>query len=621
MVSTERPWKGKPSCTMLIQGTMCAFLKIIKDYDVSPDSRAFMINGTRGHNVLEDAGCDDEFSEIELKFTAGDISGIADNIETEKGIIILSDNKISGSFKIAKALGIKVIDVPTGEFFKSGKRIGEEKTRKVMKRDESYIDVYDWTLQTNFYRIEYEKLTGKKINEIRIQAIVRDGGLYIARNRGVVRNVYYFKIPIVPDNEIKEYFKIKKEALEKALKQGYWNEICSAKENWDGIKCARYCEVAEHCKFGKYLKQEKETEDMVIKGLSDVRRLPRLGKIRLGIKKVSEKSGKEYPAEVNYFILDPQVPSEQESKNLIESFHGLYGVQPKQIKIMFPVADPQIFFPQFYKRYGSSTSLKCKGDGEAASCATDEFAKGLKVIRKNELGNPEVECKGKDCPYYKSKECTEVATLQVLLPELPGAGVWQITTGSFNSIVNLNSCIDYIRAVAGRVHMIPLMLERHEQEITYEGKKSKHYILHINMDFKLSELQKLALIDPTKALLELPEPETSLEDLEKLPDQVKEAEIVDKETGEVIEDNKPVSEEEKRKVIEECKKQRIEIRQWVFDMNGKDKDKSKKSLNAFTDNHDLQEIFGNMLDELHAKVEISYKAWKQQQSDNNPDNW
>ena len=33
-----------------------------------------------------------------------------------------------------------------------------------------------------------------------------------------------------------------------------------------------------------------------IKGISDKRRLPRLNKIRLGIKKKSQKTGNEYPA-------------------------------------------------------------------------------------------------------------------------------------------------------------------------------------------------------------------------------------------------------------------------------------------------------------------------------------
>jgi len=43
-----------------------------------------------------------------------------------------------------------------------------------------------------------------------------------------------------------------------------------------------------------------------IKGLSSIRRLPRLGKIRLGIKKVTAK-GKEYPSETDYFVCPAEV--------------------------------------------------------------------------------------------------------------------------------------------------------------------------------------------------------------------------------------------------------------------------------------------------------------------------
>lgn len=511
LASSDRPWTGKPSTTQLITGTMCAFLKLTKDYAISPDQRAFMIHGTQAHARLE--ASDDEYSLLEEKFNdeSTDISGIADVLECENGKNILIDYKTSGSFKVAKALGFHVEQEPTGELFKTGKRKGEPKMRGVLKRTLEKEDRWEWELQLNKYRIEFEK-RGFKVDELRIQCVVRDGNTYIARSRGVFRNVYYFKIKFLKDKYVLDYFKQKKESLEQALSQGYWNDICTAQENWDGVKCAAYCEVAEFCKFGKYLKQEREDENMAIKGLSEVRRMPRLGKIRLGVKKQTT-GGKEYPAEVDYFILDPQTPSEEENQRLIQEFQKLYGEQPKQIKVMFPVADPGIFFPQFYKRYGSSTALKCKGDGEVAYCATEEFAEGLKILGKDELGRIKVECKGKECIYYQNGECGEMATLQLLLPELPGAGVWQINTGSFNSIVNINSCLDYIKVVCGRAHMIPLTLERREQEITHNGSKRKHYILHINMDFRLNDLQKLALIAPEKILLELPEPEPDKEDI------------------------------------------------------------------------------------------------------------
>lgn len=526
LVAQERPWKGKPSCTMLIQGTMSAFLKITKDYAVSPDSRAFAINGTKAHKNLELAGAGDEMSELEKRFTESDISGIADAIETECGKVILSDNKTSGSYKIMKALGITQYDELTGEVFKTGPRKGQPKTRKMLRRDNAAIDRWEWDLQLNFYRMLYDqeaRAAGKRpVDELRLMSIVRDGNCQSARQRGVVRNVYYFRLPIMDDLIIEAYFQYKKEALMKALEQGYWDNVCEAKENWDGRKCADYCEVAEHCRFGKYLKRERRIDDMVIKGLSDIRRMPRLGKIRLGIKlpvmdgdKPRMKEGKPVmrPSEIDYFLLDPQTPIPEENARLVEMFQGLYGAQPKSIKIMFPLPDPNVFFPQFYKRYGGAT-LRCKGDGETAVCSHDDYTKGLKVIGRDELGMPKVACAGKDCPNYIAKACTEVGVLQVLLPDVPGAGVWQITTGSFHSIVNLNSCIEMIRAMAGRVHMIPLILERRKQPITHEGKTRDHYILHINMETTLTKLQQLASVDPTKIMLELPAAETNFEDLE-----------------------------------------------------------------------------------------------------------
>lgn len=510
LVSSERKWTEKPSTTQLIRGTREAFLLLTKDYSISPDSRAFMIHGTKGHAVLESS--EDDLSLLEERFDGDktDETGIADVIEEEANKIILADYKTSGSYKVAKALGFKVVEKETDEIYKSGKKKGEKKIIKELVRSTEFEDRWEWELQLNKYRIEFERRY-KKVDELRIQCVVRDGGTYIARSRGIFRNVYYFKLKIMSDLEVLSFFKSKREALLHALNTGIMPPVCNSKENWDGLKCAKFCSVADYCSFGKYLKQQKQSEEEMIKGLSEIRRLPRLGKIRLGIKKKTA-TGVEYPAEIDYFRLDPKTPSELENKNLQDEFERLYGKNPKQIKIMFPLPDTGIFFPQFYKRYANGV-LRCKGDGNEAGCISQEFAAGLKILGEAELGGIRVECKGQDCPYYQQKKCSESAALSVLLPELKGAGVWEIVTGSFHSIVNINSCLDYIRAICGRVHMIPLTLERREQDIIYEGKKSKHYILHVNMDFSLADLQKLALIDPTRSMLELPKVEEDKEDI------------------------------------------------------------------------------------------------------------
>ena len=512
LASKDRPWTGKPSTTQLIQGTMEAYLKIKKDYATSPDGRAFMINGTNAHRNLEEN--DDDFSFIEEKFTDGDVTGIADVFEVEKGKSVLVDYKTSGSYKVAKALGMVVVDVETGEVYKSGKRKGEQKTRKELRRDETKIDVRDWALQLNKYRMLFES-KGFKANEIKIQVIVRDGSTWIARSRGVYRNIYFFKIPMIPDDEIILYFKNKARALFKALEHNDINKIqtCTKQENWNGLKCERYCDVAEFCPYGRYLKKEKETDEMAIKGLSEARRLPRLGKIRLGIKKQTAK-GVEYPSEVDYFILDPQTPNELEKNGIIDEFHSIYGDKPKQINMMFPTSNVDLLFPQFYKRYGTGTSLQCRGDGNTAKCADPKFAEGLEIIAKDELtGAPIVKCNGENCPYYAKRKCVISATLNILIPELPGVGVWQINTSSINSIININSGLDIINKLVGRVNMLPLKLERKPQETTHDGKKAIHYMLHINTGIYLKNLQGCAQIDSTKALLELPAPDFDEQDL------------------------------------------------------------------------------------------------------------
>jgi hypothetical protein len=167
---------------------------------------------------------------------------------------------------------------------------------------------------------------------------------------------------------------------------------------------------------------------------------------------------------------------------------------------MFPPASTELFFAQFYKRYGKGSLLKCKGDGEVAETTAD-FAEGLEKIAETERGFLQVKCAGPECPYQLSKECGRMASLQVILPELSGIGVWQINTGSFNSIVNINSAIEWLTGLCGRYAMIPINLMRQEQDIAYEGKRSKHYILAIDQNISIGEIQRFAMITPIERAL------------------------------------------------------------------------------------------------------------------------
>ncbi len=205
---------------------------------------------------------------------------------------------------------------------------------------------------------------------------------------------------------------------------------------------------------------------MPIHGISEVRRLPRIGKIRLGVKETSQRTGNEFPRAVDFFVVkaDDSTPAAA-----AEAFHKVYGDKPKSLDIMFPVEDKDQFFAQFYRRYGSGSGLLCKGDGVTAM----EIDRETGEIR-------EIECNPAECEWAAKKHCRPIGTLQFLLYKVPGLGIWQVDTTSYNSIVNINSAIDFIRAVTeGKIAMIPLKLVIRPKEVQVEGKNKVVHVMDI----------------------------------------------------------------------------------------------------------------------------------------------
>jgi len=201
-----------------------------------------------------------------------------------------------------------------------------------------------------------------------------------------------------------------------------------------------------------------------IEGLSSIRRLPRLGKIRLGIKKVSAKTGKEYPSETDYFVCPAEV------------MH-VCGNKPKELKISFPINDPEVIFPQCYKWYGSSKGLKCKGDGITATRLDEETG----------------EMKERTCPceLLENGKCKQRASLIFNLLDVGIGGVYQIDLSSYHSIVDINSGIDYARALLGnQIAFVPFKLKRVPKETHNAGKKQIHYTLQLELNLTARQLQK-----------------------------------------------------------------------------------------------------------------------------------
>lgn len=203
-----------------------------------------------------------------------------------------------------------------------------------------------------------------------------------------------------------------------------------------------------------------------VKGISERRRLPRLGKIRLGVKVQSKnKAGVTYPRETDYFVCeDPKI-------------RKIFGEQPKELEIMFPVNSLDVIFPQAYTMYGQTRGIKCKGDGETA-VRLDETTGSW-----NERTCP--------CEFLEQKKCSLRGHLQFMIPKVNMGGVYQLDTGSYNSTIDVNSGLDYVTALVGRFSFVPLRLKRVPRETHGDGGKQTHYTLHVVLDATLEEISRI----------------------------------------------------------------------------------------------------------------------------------
>jgi len=231
---------------------------------------------------------------------------------------------------------------------------------------------------------------------------------------------------------------------------------------------------------------------MPIKDFQGKGRIPRLGKIRLGEKVVGEKS--DYPKAVDHFVCPIEV-------------RAVYGDKPKKLDITFHSDEFEEIFPQYYKRYGRSTGLVCKGDGETANqinTETGEFE--------------EIECAGRNCEYWKENKCKAIGNLYFMIRGVNRFGVYQLDTSSYNSILNVNGGIEYAKKLTkGRLALVPFVLEVVPQEVNPEGKKKTVWVLRLEAD--IAKMMKSLESKPQDIFMldepDIPENKDIEEDLHK----------------------------------------------------------------------------------------------------------
>ncbi|GAG13645.1 unnamed protein product, partial [marine sediment metagenome] len=150
-----------------------------------------------------------------------------------------TDYKTWGSYRMVRALGI----------VKDGK--GKDATFII---NPDTIDLRESELQLNNYTIMLEGY-GLSVGKMQLQVTVRDGGLQIARTRGVDFNIRLIPIKRLDNTFVKYYFGNKHNDLINSLEEykadpNYLPEPCDDEECWNGARCRGWCEVAEYCPKG-----------------------------------------------------------------------------------------------------------------------------------------------------------------------------------------------------------------------------------------------------------------------------------------------------------------------------------------------------------------------------------
>lgn len=249
-----------------------------------------------------------------------------------------------------------------------------------------------------------------------------------------------------------------------------------------------------------------------IKGLSESRRLPRLGKIRLGFKVQSGKS--EYPCELPFFFLPPEIGTLfgfKDAETAVARAKELGTIRDtamnfikanffrmaEDIEVMFPVNDREVVMPVALKYYGSSRGIKCQGNGEEAIRSVDAIADGNPEVIE---GQPEdakmvrIVC---PCSLLKSEAnpkgpCTQRGALRFMVPRVNMGGVYEIPFSSVNSIIDVQSGLEYITGLtSGRFSMIPLKLRRVPTQTHHEGKPQIHWTMQVLFNVDINTLNEL----------------------------------------------------------------------------------------------------------------------------------
>lgn len=199
--------------------------------------------------------------------------------------------------------------------------------------------------------------------------------------------------------------------------------------------------------------------------IPQVERLPRVGKIRLGEQVPTKSGGSLRPSKLDYFRVEAE-ESGVTSAEAAASFHEVYGDRPTSLRAILPGATPSDVFEGAYRLYGQNKLKRiCDGTTCDERTATGGWAESPCI------------CSARGYAPTDRDRCKLVWTLNVILPEVRGIGVWQIDTGSEISVRRVSSWLQMMHGLLGNLSMVEFVLGLVETKVAPEGKATSVYVL------------------------------------------------------------------------------------------------------------------------------------------------
>lgn len=221
------------------------------------------------------------------------------------------------------------------------------------------------------------------------------------------------------------------------------------------------------------------------------RRIREVGRIRLGEKKTSQQSGKQYPSKLERFRLTST------DKDAIVAAAELYGGTPAEwkdaptqgaqwevyteataIPVLAPPATDQMSFDQIMSQWyeawsGGGCLHRCDGNydhvqGEACAC------------------DPE------------NRTCKPTTRVKLILREMNGFGTWRLESHGYNAAVELAASVELLAFAAAKGYALPARLRLDPRTQVSDGKTQHFMVPVIDVDVPI---ERLGLVGSTTAAL------------------------------------------------------------------------------------------------------------------------